>query len=360
MRKDFYDVNDAGKTFFWAVVTPQILGIIVYSIYLYFATSLGITIQELLNQTFFTYILIMMSQVAFAIVFFSYNRKFNFVKACKINKLSTRNIIICIAIAIVVVLGISPISNIVVVLLQQAGLTVTTTLPIELNTIWELFLAIFLIAFIPAIFEELIFRGALLQGLRKFGTWPAVFGSAALFSIMHASAAQLVYTFIFGVFLAMIVIKSGSIISSMICHFTANSISLIFSFIQFEDEALATIPDLYYLVAFTTLCLTIILVVSLIRQMKNDDHTKKYVVDLQELKEIKELANSEMLEELISQNAEQKDAQNSNEVTDLKEQKFNVNDAKNVFIPNNSTTFLTYGTIIAVILWCVSFVTYFA
>ena len=363
MKKDFYDVNDAGKTFFWAVVTPQILGTLIYVIFLWIASYSGTTVEELLNQTIPTYIMLMMSQIAFAIVFFTYNRKIDFMKACKINKLSTRNIFICIAIAIIVVMGISPISNILVELMKQAGLQVSTTLPIGLNTIWDLLLAILLVALVPAIFEELIFRGAVLQGLRKFGTWIAVLGSALLFALMHASAVQFVYTFLFGIILALVVIKSGSIISSMICHFTGNALSLIFSYVHFEDETIGASDSFYCFLAFLMVILVSMILFSLLKQMKNNDRAliNKYAVNIKELNEIKDLANSDIVENTNSQNGEQEENPIALQETQIdknleKELLSKLNDVNNSeFKPNNNTSYLTYGFIISLVIWGLSF-----
>ena len=65
---------------------------------------------------------------------------------------------------------------------------------------------IVLFAILPAICEELIFRGVIFNGLRKnFSDTFAVIFSALLFALMHSSVMQLAYPFIMGIIFAIIV-----------------------------------------------------------------------------------------------------------------------------------------------------------
>lgn len=276
MKKNFYDVNDAGKTFFWVVLMPQIFGMIIYITLLCVASSTGLDFQELLYETSQTYAFIMMAQIAFALVFVLYNKNINVKIACKISKISKENVFICIIIALVALIGLSPAANLFVIMLEQSGLELSTSLPFEINNFWTLLLAILSFALVPAIVEELIFRGAILQGLRKFGVWPAILGSAALFALIHASAVQLVFPLLYGIILAMVVVKSGSIISSMICHFTSNAASLLISYFSIggtQEETLSVDGD-FVIIATISVALVFFIVSALLKYMKNEDKYK--------------------------------------------------------------------------------------
>lgn len=354
MKKDFYDVNDAGKTFIWAVLTPQILGTLIYMVFLWISTSTGETIDEVLNNTINVYLLLMLTQIAFALVFFVYNRKIDFVKACKFNKLSTENVFFCIFIAVIVLFGLTPISNISVELLQQAGLEFSTALPIGLEILSDLIVAILLVAFVPAVLEELIFRGMILQGLRKFGDWPAILLSAGLFALMHASAVQLVYTFLFGVVLALIVIKTGSIFASMICHFTANGLSLTLGYISAGDDAVSaatTASD--FILAILIAFLTFAVVFSFVKKMKNND--KQHINYLSIMKELKAKGITDInISESELTNLGDLTSEQKNEDILSKLKGFNSEHK-----PNNSTVSLKLGIAIGIAVWIVSFSTYF-
>lgn len=88
-------------------------------------------------------------------------------------------------------------------------------------------LAIFVLGVIPAIFEETFFRGILLSGTKKFGTLGAVLCNAALFSLYHQSPSQTLYQFICGACFALIALRSGSILPTVISHFLNNAVVLI-------------------------------------------------------------------------------------------------------------------------------------
>jgi sodium transport system permease protein len=88
--------------------------------------------------------------------------------------------------------------------------------------------AFILIAILPPICEELMFRGAILSSFREAvnGKIAAVI-SAILFGIMHMSLIKLPVTAILGFIIAITVMMSGSIFGGSIIHFINNGLSVI-------------------------------------------------------------------------------------------------------------------------------------
>jgi sodium transport system permease protein len=83
-------------------------------------------------------------------------------------------------------------------------------------------------AFLPAVCEELLFRGFILSGLRReSGPVGAVLVSALLFGVNHLDPAKLGSTAALGVLLAVLVLRSRSIVPAMLCHFTNNGLALV-------------------------------------------------------------------------------------------------------------------------------------
>ena len=80
---------------------------------------------------------------------------------------------------------------------------------------------------IPAFFEELLFRGAVLSALLPYGKTVAVVGSAMLFGVMHQNADQLLYTSLAGVVLGVLVVRSGSIWASVLVHLFNNLFAVV-------------------------------------------------------------------------------------------------------------------------------------
>jgi sodium transport system permease protein len=90
-------------------------------------------------------------------------------------------------------------------------------------SLWKLLLVI---AVTPAVCEELLFRGLILSGLRRYGNWPAIIISAFLFALAHASIYRLLPTFCLGLMLGYVVVKTGSIWCSMLLHALNNGVAV--------------------------------------------------------------------------------------------------------------------------------------
>ena len=82
------------------------------------------------------------------------------------------------------------------------------------------------VAVLPALFEEIIFRGLLLKGMRAFGTAGAVLLSGALFALYHQNPAQTVYQFCCGAAFALVAVRAGSILPTVLSHFLNNALIL--------------------------------------------------------------------------------------------------------------------------------------
>ena len=89
-------------------------------------------------------------------------------------------------------------------------------------------LLVLVIAVMPAIGEELLFRGLVFGSMRhKYKVGWAIFLSALLFGAYHTNLVKLIPTGLLGACFAYIVYKSGSIFISMLLHFTNNFLSVI-------------------------------------------------------------------------------------------------------------------------------------
>ena len=87
------------------------------------------------------------------------------------------------------------------------------------------FLAMLLIPVLPAIFEELLFRGVILRGLLQFGKIPAVILSALMFALAHGSYQQFIYQFLLGLVIGFLYVEIKNIFVCMAAHFANNFFS---------------------------------------------------------------------------------------------------------------------------------------
>lgn len=95
------------------------------------------------------------------------------------------------------------------------------------------------------ILEEIMFRGLVMNLLAPVNRTFALIASALLFGLMHQNFNQLFNGFLLGLLLGYIALKSGSIISSVICHIAANANAMLISYI-FEYRLSETIGEKAY------------------------------------------------------------------------------------------------------------------
>ncbi len=90
------------------------------------------------------------------------------------------------------------------------------------STWWHYLL---ILALLPAVCEELAFRGFILMGLRRrFPAWTAILLSSLLFALYHMNVFQLLPAFVLGAVLALLTLQSGSLLPAMVFHLLHNAL----------------------------------------------------------------------------------------------------------------------------------------
>lgn len=119
-------------------------------------------------------------------------------------------------------------SNIIFTIIEQiSGYSLTAkTFETGGSVLGVVSLVIALPIFAP-IFEELLFRGTLCRNNEPLGQWFAVIITGVIFGLWHLNYTQFFPAFVIGVFSGLLLIKTRSIIPSMILHFVINFIGLI-------------------------------------------------------------------------------------------------------------------------------------
>lgn len=241
-RRTIYTKQDAGAFFMLSLLTPQFIGIFVVIIFLFVSVFSGISFENITDNPIATIFLSLSTQFSFLIVFLLYNKifRFNYKKANKIYfKNGVRNILIAIIIGLITLYGFQYIVSFFDQLITMWGLP-RTDFPLPLNTWYWLIINIVLLAFVPAVCEELVFRGVIFNGLMQYSNlkeskknrvWIAIIGSALLFSLIHGSIEQTIYPIIFGIVLGILAYKTKSIVPGMIAHFVNNAFVLTMNFL---------------------------------------------------------------------------------------------------------------------------------
>ena len=108
---------------------------------------------------------------------------------------------------------------------------------LNMNTYWDLFFNIIVMAIIPAFGEELLFRGLLQKSLfKKIGEIHiSIFITALLFSAIHLHLDGLLPRFFLGIILGYLFYWSQSLWIPIIAHFINNAMAIIFSYPFFKS-----------------------------------------------------------------------------------------------------------------------------
>ena len=115
-------------------------------------------------------------------------------------------------------------------------------------------------AVVPAICEELAFRGIILTNLDPYGKGTAILGSALLFGLMHMNPAQFLYTTVMGIMLGLVYVKTKSIWLCMVIHFVNNGLSVIQDIVYYLFDADAVVR----IMSVMTLTVTVLGIVSML------------------------------------------------------------------------------------------------
>ncbi len=116
---------------------------------------------------------------------------------------------------------------------SETEIALLTEKLLDVHGLKGLFANVFLIAFIPALGEELFFRGALQRILENkkhaiFAIWLTAF----IFSAIHFQFYGFVPRFLLGAFFGYLLVWSGNLWLPVLAHFTNNAVAIVFYYLK--------------------------------------------------------------------------------------------------------------------------------
>jgi CAAX protease family protein len=113
---------------------------------------------------------------------------------------------------------------------------------ININTFSRYILSMIIIALLPAIFEEVFFRGGIQNILTRWfkGPWIAIILTAIIFSAVHISYYGFLVRFALGVALGFVFYYSGSLWLNILFHFLFNGIQVTAMYVTTIQNAKAS------------------------------------------------------------------------------------------------------------------------
>ncbi len=124
------------------------------------------------------------------------------------------------------------VSSIVVSFFMQFGVERPQTPPALEPTSDTLLLNILVVAVLPALLEEMLFRGYVLRLLRPYGDGLAVVVSALLFGLMHGNIAQVPFAIVVGMSFGWLYVSTNNIWLPIVAHFLNNALSICTSYLS--------------------------------------------------------------------------------------------------------------------------------
>ena len=116
---------------------------------------------------------------------------------------------------------------------------------LQVDTVWGLLFNLLVIALIPALGEELTFRGMLQQALVKGckNAHVGIFLSAAIFSFIHFQFYGFLPRMFLGLLLGYMFYYSGSLWTSILMHFVNNGAAVVVAYFEQRNQISTSVED---------------------------------------------------------------------------------------------------------------------
>ena len=256
-------IKDSSLAFIFSFIICQLTAILAAFIALFLASAFNVENTEAFLNTCCGYLII--SSALYLAMFFI----FTFFNKNKENKIflkpSVKKLFIYILVAIASFVLLYPIINSCDTLLNKLGFK-SSSLSYELN-LTNYLISIVPIVLLPAICEELLFRGLIFKGLNNKSKNFAICLSSIMFAIYHMSIYQTLYPVLFGLLLAAVMHKENNLFYCMAMHATNNFIALT---LQYLNVSFVFNHVGYYLIAILFVVIFVGLLILFIKKQKNN------------------------------------------------------------------------------------------
>ena len=189
-------------------------------------------------------------------------------------KVSAKKLLAVVAIGFTVCMVSNMMISLYLTTTYNAGLDLNIDIDTPLcNSVLEIIVYFLSTSIVPAFSEEILFRGAILGSLRKYGDTFAIFVSSLLFALFHANFVQIPFAFVVGLVISWTVVYTGSMLPAIIIHAANNGFSVLSDIIYSNidslilSETMADALSVLFVSVMAIICL--VAVVKLSRKDKN-------------------------------------------------------------------------------------------
>jgi len=175
-------------------------------------------------------ILLILPSVLFCVMFKC--KPGRLIKDCNFNKINYKVVLISLALGILCFIINIAVSSLFNGVLTFTGYRFSSSGGKDYSTI-NFIIDVITVALLPAICEEFIHRGVLLQGIKHIGFKKAIVISSILFGLVHFNIQQVSYAIVVGLIMGFVSVVAKNIYPAMIIHFVNNFIS---TYISYADK----------------------------------------------------------------------------------------------------------------------------
>ncbi len=231
-QNNFLTAEQGGKAFSIMIAIYTLLSFIVQTALLKFTTN-----------TSFMYIAVcsVISCIAIATVLLYQIRQNKCTyKTLGVKMFSVSSLFLAILIATGMFCGLGFVNISIIELLQNLSVSISSP-NIVLDNVWQFLYFVFALGVLPAIIEELFFRGLFLNSLSGQSVLSKSLTVGLFFALYHCNLGQFIYQFIYGALLTILTIYAKSTLPAMITHFLNNFVALLFTYLKVSVNLLSPI-----------------------------------------------------------------------------------------------------------------------
>ncbi len=227
-------VHDGAGNYLVAFILQVILQLL-FTIVL--IATMSIEDREAFSVTpLYIYMITILNELSIGLTPLTYSKVLgqNYYKDMGFNKkISVLQGVMIVGIALLVICAFAPLATYVKLFFEKTGYNVANITTLTVKTPGQLVAGIFMLAIVPAVLEEILYRGMVARAFSRKSYVFAIFMGGFLFAIMHGNAIQLVHQFFMGCTCCIVYFATGSIYAPMILHLTNNLFAVVGSYIAY-------------------------------------------------------------------------------------------------------------------------------
>ena len=165
--------------------------------------------------------------LAFPAIIYMVVRRLSYAETVRFKKMKFVDILLTLLFGILI----QPVITLISALSMVFAQNVTGTSIFEIADRVPFLVCLLLVAGMPAVMEETVYRGVFYNEYGKINPVKAALFSGLMFGIMHGNINQFCYAAVMGIIFALLVEATGSIVSTMLVHFWTNASSVVMLYI---------------------------------------------------------------------------------------------------------------------------------